>query len=106
MTTIAKRMSLAVAMLCLLAALAGPGLAVAQNNDGPAGAEEYDLDLPGSGANEDTPASSGDTSGSDDSGFPVIVVVLVAGAAVAAGFAAWRMRKPHEPDEPSGPPQS
>jgi hypothetical protein len=102
----AKRMSLAAALICLLAALGGSATALAQSGDGdkPSAAEEYDLDLPGSGANEDTPSSS-DTSGSDDGGFPVIVVILVAGAAIAAGFAAWRMRKPHEPDDPGPPAQ-
>jgi hypothetical protein len=99
MTKIAKRTSLALVAICALTALAAPTLAVAQG-----GAEdEYNLDLPGSGANEGTPTTSaGDVSDSSDSGgFPVIVVILVAGAGVAAGIAAWRLRKPHEPDEPA-----
>jgi hypothetical protein len=96
---IAKRTSLTLVVLCVLTAVAAPALAVAQGG----AQDEYNLDLPGSGANEGTPASSAsDVSDSSDSGgFPVIVVILVAGAGVAAGIAAWRLRKPREPDEPA-----
>jgi hypothetical protein len=99
MTKIAKRTSLALVAICALTALAAPTLAIAEGG----AQDEYNLDLPGSGANEGTPASSAsDVSDSSDSGgFPVIVVILVAGAGVAAGIAAWRLRKPRQPDDPA-----
>ncbi len=97
-----KRVALAMAIVCLLAAAPTVAPVAAQGQTG--AEEEYNLDLPGSGANSDTPAG-GSTGSSDDSdsGFPVIVVILIAGAGVAAGIAAWRMRKSDEPDGPAPP---
>jgi hypothetical protein len=98
MTKMAKRTSLAIVLVCML----GVAFAAPVGAQGQTGAEEeYNLDLPGSGANSETPTSgtTGDSEDSD-SGFPVIVVILIAGAGVAAGIAAWRMRRSDEPDPP------
>jgi hypothetical protein len=87
----------------LLAGLVIPAAAGAQ------GAEnEYNLDLPGSHEGEGQTTGAADASSSDSGGFPVIVVVLIVGAGAAAGFAAYRMRKPGgpgaaEPDEREPP---
>jgi hypothetical protein len=97
MKKMAKWISLLLVASCVLAATA-PAITSAQS-----GAEdEYRLDLPGSGANSDTPDSSGSAvpDSSDSGGFPVLIVILVAAAAVAAGIAAWRLRKPGDPSKP------
>lgn len=88
---------LLIGLLCALALCAAPALAA--EDDPPAG-QEYNLDLPGGG---DAPAQQTDASDadSDSGGFPVVVVILVAGAGIAAGIAAWRMRKPGDPPETS-----
>jgi hypothetical protein len=98
MRTLARRAWLpAIVLACLVAMALAPAGASAQS-----GAEqEYNLDLPGSGANQDTPQSS--ASDTDEGGFPVGIVVLVAGAALLAGFAGWRLSKGDEPDEPKPP---
>ena len=78
-----------------------PAAAVAQGAE-----EEYDLDLPGSGGDQTTPANDtpADTSGADDDdGFPVLGIVLVGAAGVAVGLALWRLvvgRRMDESDEP------
>lgn len=88
------RKSLLAALICAVGLLAvAPALAAAQSG----AAEEYDLELPGSGGSSDTPEATSPTSGSGDD-FPVAVVVVVAGAAIAAGFAGWRLRAAREPD--------
>ncbi len=97
MNKMAKWISLVLVASCAIAAIA-PAIAGAQT-----GAEqEYNLDLPGSGANSETPDSNGSAvpDSSDSGGFPVLIVILVAAAAVAAGVAAWRLRKPGDPSEP------
>ena len=98
MTKMATWTALLVAALCLAGpAAVGPSPAAGQGAE-----EEYDLDLPGSGGDETTPATntSNTTSESDDGGFPVVVVVLFGLAGVAVGAAIWRLRGPG-PDEPS-----
>ena len=63
--------------------------------------EEYNLDLPGSGGDETTPASntSTETSDSDDDGFPVLAIVLFGAAGVAVGLALWRLAVSRRMDE-------
>ncbi len=105
MKKMARRTSLTLLALCATAALVAAAPAAA--SDEPPAGQEYNLDLPGAGGGSQTPADSNGTSGSSDSGgFPVIAVVLIAGAGVVAGFAAWRLRKPANgddtPDAPSG----
>jgi hypothetical protein len=102
MTTWAIRMSLLTLACALIAALAGAP-AAAQDQTG--AEQEYNLDLPGSGANADTPpASSAGSEDSDSGGFPVLAVAIVGGAGVAAGFAVWRLRHHDEPEAPGGDP--
>jgi hypothetical protein len=106
MKKIARCTTLALIALCALAPLAvAPTAALAQ------GAEnEYDLDLPNSGADSSTPAADPGTtsSDSDSGGFPVIVVVLAVAAGAAVGVALWRMRadRTDGADEPGDPPTS
>jgi hypothetical protein len=86
----------ALALTCLLAVMLAPAGAPAQSGAD----QEYNLDLPGSGANQDTPPASASDTDTDTGGFPVVVVLLIGGAAVLAGFAGWRLRKG---DESGGP---
>lgn len=92
-----RTITLLLALACALALCATPALAA--QDDPPAG-QEYNLDLPGG---DNAPAQQTDASDADSGsgGFPVVVVVLVAGAGLAAGIAAWRMRKPNDPPEGS-----
>jgi hypothetical protein len=103
MTSMTKTARLMALMLVASCALASAAIAPAVAGAQPGSEDEYSLDLPGSGADENTPAagptSSDDSSGSG--GFPTLVVILVVAAGVAAGIAAWRLRKPHPPDEHS-----
>jgi hypothetical protein len=89
----------ALAVGCLLAVMLAPTAALAQSGAD----QEYNLDLPGSGANQDTPPASASDTDTDSGGFPVVVVLLVGGAAVLAGFAGWRLRRGDGPDKPEAP---
>jgi hypothetical protein len=100
MIKMAKWLSLTMVAICALAPAIVPSTAFGQGAE-----DEYNLELPGSGANSDTPSGSGASNVSDSSdsgGLPVIVIVLVVGAGVAVGVAVWRLRKPGPPDEPPG----
>jgi len=95
MTQLRKPKQMYLAVGCTLAAIliTGPALAVAQ---GPA-AGEYDLGpLPQAGGNGGAAEGSGGasiaTSSSDAGGVPVLLIVLVAGAALCTAVAIWRMR--------------
>jgi hypothetical protein len=102
MTKLAKRTSLILAALLLAAAgmaVVAPTGAIAQGAE-----DEYDLELPGSGGEQTTPAPDGpiDTPDEDDDGFPVIGIVLVGAAGVVAGLGLWRLvvgRRLAESDE-------
>jgi len=88
-----EQMYLAVGFMLVAVSISGPALAVAQ---GPA-AGEYDLGpLPqaggNSGAGDGAGAASIATSSSDAGGVPVLLIVLVAGAALCTAVAIWRMR--------------
>jgi hypothetical protein len=89
MNKMAKWTALLLVALCALAvpAVMAPA-AFAQGAE-----EEYNLDLPGSGGDQTTPATntSADTSDSDDGGFPVLAIILFAAAGVAVGLALWRL---------------
>lgn len=96
MTRFTRRVSL-LALACGVVAAFAVAPAAAQDQTG--AEQEYNLDLPGSGANEDTPpASSTGSDTSDSGGFPVIAVVIIGGAGLAAGFAVWRLRRQDEPE--------
>lgn len=87
-----KRRHLAAGMFAAIL-LTGPAVALAQ---GPA-AGEYDLGpLPRAGgdggAGEGSGAASIATSSSDAGGVPVLLIVLLAGAALCTAVAVWRMR--------------
>ena len=107
MTKMAKWTALILVGLCAAAFVTAivPAAATAQGAE-----EEYDLDLPGSGGDETTPATNApvDTSNSeDDGGFPVLAIVLFAVAGVGVGIALWRLRtrqayERSDPDEPPG----
>ena len=103
MQRMARRISLTLVAACAVTALAAP--LAAASKEPPAG-QEYNLELPGSGAGSQTTAgsSNADTGSSDSGGFPIIAVVLIAGAGIAAGFAAWRLRKPGGPRGPDDAP--
>ena len=93
MTQLRKLKQMYLAVGCTLAAIliTGPALALAQ---GPA-AGEYDLGpLPQAGGNsgDGAGAASVATSSSDAGGVPVLLIVLVAGAALCTAVAIWRMR--------------
>lgn len=96
MNKMAKWISLVLVASCAMVAIA-PATAGAQGAE-----DEYNLDLPGSGSNADTPDSNGSSvpDSSDSGGFPVLIVILVAVAGVGAGVAAWRLRRPGGPSEP------
>ena len=104
MTKMAKWTALLLVALCAVAvpAVVAPA-AFAQGAE-----EEYDLDLPGSGGDQTTPATntSADTSDSDDGGFPVLAIVLFGAAGVAVGLALWRLavsRRMDDMDDDAGP---
>ena len=103
MTKLAKWTALILVVLLVPATAAAllPAAAVAQAE------EEYDLDLPGSGGDQTTPANSTptDTSGvDDDGGFPVLGIVLFAAAGVAVGLALWRLAVGRRLEEAGEPP--
>jgi hypothetical protein len=98
MNKIAKWTALLMVALCVLAvpAAVAPVAVFAQGAE-----EEYDLDLPGSGGDQTTPANStsADTSEKDDGGFPVLAIVLFGAAGVAVGLALWRLAVSRRMDE-------
>lgn len=101
MTKLAKWTALILVVLLVPAIPAAllPAAASAQGAE-----EEYDLDLPGSGGDQTTPANStpADTSAADDDdGFPVLGIVLFAAAGVAVGLALWRLAVGRRMDESS-----
>ena len=97
MNRISRTIAVLAVTLCAMSVAGAllPAVAGAQG-----AADEYNLDVPGKGGQTTTPTH---TSDSDSGGFPVIIVVLIVVAGAAAGFAAWRLRKPNEPG--SGPPE-
>src|SRR5262245_5021673 len=88
MARIAKRASLILVTLCLVAlpfSLA-PAAALAQGAE-----EEYDLDLPTNGG-QSTPNHVTTSNSDDGTDFPVLVIVIVVAAGVGVGTALWRLR--------------
>src|SRR4051794_35334638 len=100
MNTMAKWTAVLLVALCALAVPAA--LAPAAFASG--AEEEYNLDLPGSGGDQTTPANntSTETSDSDDGGFPVLAIVLFGAAGVAVGLALWRLAVTRRMDDNDG----
>lgn len=95
-----RPMVLAAVALCALVAL--PSSAPART-----GAEdEYDLQLPASGADQNTPDSDPGDAATDtgSGGVPVLVIALLAGAGLAVGAAVYRMRARGSGEGPGGQP--
>jgi cobalamin biosynthesis Mg chelatase CobN len=75
---------------------------VTNASGGSGGGEKPNSDL----VSGDTASTSVDSSGSDDGGVPVFLIVIAVLAAACVGFAIWRMRRSDDTDGDQAPDQA